>query len=258
MLVKVKEIYMRRIILFACVGMFMTACTSLQSHKSIELPQAKKINLETSKVKEKKAVFIPEIDIINPNLNFGVSNKPKNKDIKIDDKTIVDINKKIVKNHLAYVEKSEQPFTGTFVLKIGNHLQYTEQYNKGKLNGQKIWYSESGEIGMIEEYKDGVLDGNKSSYYRENGKIKSVIPYVAGELSGKMISYTSTGKIISQELFVDGSGEWKTYWDNELLKEEGTMKSGRKDGIWKNYNREGKLEKVTNYKFGKIVKREWL
>lgn len=254
---------MKKITISIFFGIMMSSCSSINksyfgfSEKKIELPNTKKIEVEVKKIEEQESKFIPEVDIINLKTNIIVNEAPKNKDIKIDNEKVVAISDKVIKNRVAYNKNSEKPFTGMFVLKIGTHLQYTEEYVDGVLSGTKVWYSEAGRIGMVEEYKNGILDGVKKSYYRDNGSLKVQIPYIKGVISGEMISYSKNGNVISKEKFNDGTGEWRVYWNNGKIKEEGRYEKGKKDGEWKIYNIDGKLEKKSIYKSGKIESNKW-
>ena len=47
-----------------------------------------------------------------------------------------------------------------------------------------------------------------------------------------------------------------TYHNNGYVKEEGILKMGQRDGIWKVYNDEGSHVETVTYANGKILKRQ--
>ena len=224
-------------------------------------PLTKK-NLSTEKKEETKKIvvdreeFIPQMDIINP--EFNVKFVDERSEIEIIEGKQVNISEKEVKKGIAYKKGESEPFTGTFVATIGLYNYYIEQYKDGKLNGNKIWYSEAGRIGLKESYVDGIKDGVQESYYRDTGNIHSKVNYVKGKISGDVIFYSNNGDILYQENFKNGTGLWKAYWSNEELKEKGNRVSGFPDGEWRFYTRKGELEKIIIYKKGALLSQEWL
>ncbi|MDA8670511.1 hypothetical protein N9L60_06095 [Flavobacteriales bacterium] len=73
-------------------------------------------------------------------------------------------------------------------------------------------------------------DGEFLSYY-ENGEIKEKGYYKNGEKNGVFFSYTKTGKILNEILYVDGliEGESKEYYESGQLKEKISYEKGRKN-----------------------------
>ena len=57
-------------------------------------------------------------------------------------------------------------------------------------------------------------------------------------------------------VFLSGCFQEKTYHDNGNLKSIGSLKDGKKEGEWKYYLENGKLEKIEHYEKGEIIKEE--
>ena len=48
-------------------------------------------------------------------------------------------------------------------------------------------------------------------------------------------------------------GEQKAFWQNGNLRLIGTIKSAKKDGLWKYYNEDGTLDVIETFKDGKKI-----
>ena len=69
------------------------------------------------------------------------------------------------------------------------------------------------------------------------------------------IFYYCNGQLESEGNWKNGKkdGLWKYYNKKGILKLESNWKNGKKDGLWKNYNKKGVLKSERNYKDGKRV-----
>ncbi|MGX6591297.1 toxin-antitoxin system YwqK family antitoxin [Cetobacterium ceti] len=281
----------KKILFFLGLGLLMSSCENLQLTNEIKKEPIKEekvaqgidnnfvdavIKVMNNDQREPKIQVEPEIQVDkNEGSDTIVEEKtaqPENimTPKQIDDEHIIaekvlkntkeqDIVDKIQgKDKLIYLRGSKEPFTGTFVSFIGLHRVYSEDYVNGELNGEKIWYGEKGEIGLIEPYKDNKLNGIQKTYHLSNGKIRSEITYVDGKVNGPIVWYSEQGNIIDKEAIVNGTGTWVSYWSNGQLREKGQYKNYRRIGSWKRYLKNGELEKEVNYKNGRTVKREWL
>lgn len=199
--------------------------------------------------------FLPQVDIISPQNNVKIITPLQRCNLNGVDE--VSIARKKIKNGKAYLENSSVPFTGTFYAYLGIKKLYSESYVAGLLDGSKIWYSEYGNIGLIERYSKGIRNGLEETYYRSTGKIKSKIPYINGKISGVVQWFDKDGNIIYSENFINGTGNWKSFWDNEQVKDIGRLVNGQKNGEWKSYMKNGDLEKKMIYKNGSLLKQHW-
>lgn len=240
------------IILLSLVG-----CTSVEKTQEplIKLPTVPRQSSIIKTVNEEE--FRPQSDIIHPTVNGSEMVESGVTEIKLNNIDQVSIAYKNVRNKLAYNGNSKTPFTGTFASVIGVHKHYTEEYKNGKLNGNKIWYSENGIVGMIEPYKDGKKNGTQKTFYRINGKIRSKIDYVNGRVMGTAEWFDKSGNSMYKSDLTKGSGPWVTYWDNGKIKEKGQMLNGYPNGEWKEYTNTGALEKIVRYRNGARIYQEW-
>ena len=100
---------------------------------------------------------------------------------------VVDISEKTYGNDkLVYVKGENKPFTGKFALFLGEIIESSEEYQNGKLHGEKIWYSDDGKVVMSENYNNDKLDGEQKAYYA-NGQVKSIIRYLDLKPITKMV-----------------------------------------------------------------------
>lgn len=175
---------------------------------------------------------------------------------KKDNLRVVDISEKVYgDDKLVYVKGESKPFTGKFALFLGEIIESSEEYQDGKLHGEKIWYSDDGKVVMSENYNNDKLDGEQRAYYT-NGQVKSIINYKNNKIVGLEV-YNQSGKTLHKENLSDGTGVWKTFWDNGKVMEEGRYKNWAKDGTWKRYQEDGTVDSVTVYEKGKQKSQTW-
>ena len=55
----------------------------------------------------------------------------------------------------------------------------------------------------------------------------------------------------------DGNGDWKFYWSNGQVSEEGKYRNGRKDGTWYKYREDGSIDTVIKYDNGRLLSESW-
>lgn len=159
-------------------------------------------------------------------------------------------------NKLMYIKGESEPFTGTLFLMVGDYLEYTEVYEHGVLQGDKTWYDPQGNIMMIESYVNGKIRGEQVTYY-PNTKIRSVITYYDNSIR-KIEWFDKEGRSIFREEYRNGTGRWKSYYDNGVtVHEEGYYVNGSRDGEWKFYNEKGNLVKKINYRMGTQIGISW-
>lgn len=144
---------------------------------------------------------------------------------------------------------------------IGNGSCYTIFYDQKKFkvsegelkdkkpNGLwKYYHFQSEHLMSIENYKNGVLNGEKIEYYK-NGQIAEKDNYSEGKLNGKHFRYAENGNLIEEFTYKNGSIEGKAnYYDNNgkiLIK--GNYKNGKKVGTWETYE-DGKLKRKESAK----------
>ncbi|MDR1832261.1 MAG: toxin-antitoxin system YwqK family antitoxin [Fusobacteriaceae bacterium] len=166
----------------------------------------------------------------------------------------LDFSNKDTINEIVYAKGEDEPFTGVFTAYIGNVIEYSETYVKGVLDGEEIWYS-NGKPNMVYVYKGGKLNGDSYMYY-EDGLVKNVQSYKNGNIVS-LVSYDRNGRVLHKSAFPDGTGNWKIFWDNGNVLEEGNYKGWKKDGQWKRYQSDGTVDNIKKYQNGKLTGESW-
>ena len=174
----------------------------------------------------------------------------------VDKNSIVDIYERKMKDKLAYKEGSDIPFTGVFGVVIDDKIESYEEYKNGVLDGETAYFAKGKQVKLLSEmYTKGKLNGQQKSYY-ENGKLKSIVYYSNDRING-IESYDRNGKLLHKSIFENGTGDWKFYWSNGKVSEEGKYKAWRKDGVWKKYREDGSLDTVIKYDNGRLLSEKW-
>ena len=174
----------------------------------------------------------------------------------VDKNSIVDFYDRRVKDKIAYKGDSDVPFTGVFGVVIDDKIVSYEEYKDGLLDGETAYFAKNKEIKLLSEmYTKGKLNGQQKSYF-ENGRLKSIVYYTNDRIKG-IVAYDRSGKLLHKSMFEDGTGDWKFYWSNGKVSEEGKYKSWRKDGIWKTYREDGSLDTVRKYDNGRLLSETW-
>ena len=115
-------------------------------------------------------------------------------------------------------------------------LLFDGEYLNGELNGDAKEYYTNGNIKFEGEYLYGYKLSGKE--YTEDNKLKFEGEYYLNKKwNGK--GYDKNGKIIY--ILNNGNGIIKKFHDNGMLKFEGEIKNGKKNGKGKEYDSEGNL-----------------
>lgn len=186
-----------------------------------------------------------------------VNDLPEETPTRVVDKSeIVDFYDREVRDKIAYKEGSSTPFTGVFGIVIDGKIESYEQYKNGLLDGETAYFSKDKEVKLLSEmYSKGKLNGPQKTYY-DNGKLKSIVYYKNDKIDG-IVEYDKSGKLLHKSIFENGSGDWKLYWSNGKVSEEGKYVSGRKDGVWKKYREDGSLDTILKYDNGRLLSEKW-
>lgn len=129
-----------------------------------------------------------------------------------------------------------------------NKIRREIPYKDGKENGTLTAYYNTGEVYLKQEYVNGELNG-KSTQYFANGDEMIKETYVDGENDGEYLELYRGGGFRTKGQYTDGkpSGHWEYYHKNGQLREEGDFKNGYRIGVWKRFAKNGKLSEETNY-----------
>jgi len=124
----------------------------------------------------------------------------------------------------AYLNDKKHDFWNVYN-KDGYYL-FKGNYINGKLNGECIWYKSEKEITARGFYNEGILTTKFETFY-PNGEIEEI------------------GSVINKSVI-----DWKLYYQNSVLKEQGKTINGFKEGEWKEFYENGKLKSAGTYKNG--------
>jgi antitoxin component YwqK of YwqJK toxin-antitoxin module len=123
-----------------------------------------------------------------------------------------------------------------------------------KRTGMWIQYGTNGDIGLINHYVDGELEGTVLRMtYRNQVDLKST--YQQGQLHGPWVSY-KFGKVIEERTYVQGKldGIVKMYDERTFkVKQEVEYKNGVQDGFFRYYDENGNVTLEYQYKNGEKV-----
>lgn len=122
-------------------------------------------------------------------------------------------------------------------------LEYKDDY----LNGKVLKY-EDGRLVLQSSYILNRLDGELKEYYRD-GNIKSISQYSLGKLHGKRENYFENGKISMVTHCIEDKldGKKEKYYENGQLEMEGYYCKNNMVGVWKWYDKDGKILKVKEF-----------
>ncbi len=118
----------------------------------------------------------------------------------------------------------------------------TGYYLNQKKDGEwKYFDKDSGQLLLVEENKDGKVNGWSKLYNPSNGVLAEETQYVDGQPEGQCKKYSDTGVLMMECQYRNGQldGPSKSYYASSALKEEGQYVQGVKTGVWKTYNEDG-------------------
>lgn len=137
-------------------------------------------------------------------------------------------------------------------------------YKQGKKDSIQVSFYETGIIKSEENDSMDVLTG-VSKYYNAQGKLQKQINFINGVESGLAKEFSSEGLVITLTTYRNGyivkeekinrtdrfgmrQGTWKELYENDSPKAEGFYKDGKRDGIFKEYDRNGRVVKKEEYR----------
>lgn len=132
-----------------------------------------------------------------------------------------------------------------FLAQNGKVISEGRMRGTTRIGQWKYYHKNSDKLLMTENYEDGILEGEKTTYF-DNGRVAEETFYRQGELHGERILYSEKGVILEQMNYVNGElhGPAKFFNGKGELLSEGNYKNDRHHGIWRYYeNGELKEEK---------------
>ena len=150
------------------------------------------------------------------------------------------------------------------VLYLNNCIMYEESYKDGKLDGKRTTWYQSGEIKSEVHYLLSKRQGEDTTWY-ENGQKKAQNHYINGKKEGKSTTWYKNGQKKSEVNYKDNTKDGKkTEWyGNGQKKSEGNYKPGNagftvfypvhKEGKFTTWHENGQIKSEVNYKDGKFI-----
>lgn len=148
----------------------------------------------------------------------------------------------------------------------GSKVKYARQLNTmgqveiqgfvedGKKTGQWIQYGPEGDIILINNYIDGLLEGTAMRMTFRN-QVDLKLNYKRGKLDGPWVAY-KFGKVVEERQYANDKleGVAKTYDERTFkLKQEVQYKDGLQDGYFRYYDEAGNMTLEYQYKKGEKV-----
>lgn len=157
-------------------------------------------------------------------------------------------------------------------------LMKTIHYVDGLEEGLAKEYAKDGRITQLISYKKGFISNRERinrydrqgkkhgawKYFYDNGELRLECIYKHGLLNGYYKEYDAEGTLLNAYKFVEGEKQEfveeftkldvKTeYYPDGNIKIKATYKDDKPEGIWREYNDEGEIEKSYIYKNGMII-----
>lgn len=149
--------------------------------------------------------------------------------------------------------KSKNKLTDPYVLTDGQ-LYYVynedESSNFYPREGRRNTYYESGKKSAETKYENNHETGVWIEWF-ENGNKFSETPYLLGEINGNRREWNQKGRLVSECNYINGleDGECYTKYHNNpnIYIYHGYFKNGKKIGLWREWDENGKIIKNSNY-----------
>jgi antitoxin component YwqK of YwqJK toxin-antitoxin module len=140
-------------------------------------------------------------------------------------------------------------------------------YLEGMKHGFRKQYLDDETI--VEEWKTDTLINSIQAFFK-TGELKRATPIADGKPHGLEKEFNKTGLVIAVAKYYAGvmgkrefinrtdkfglqQGNWKYFWENGNLKEEGTYQNGKKQGYFKYYDEDGNFKNVEKYDQDNLV-----
>lgn len=152
--------------------------------------------------------------------------------------------------------------------KIANNITYYKngmkmaegRYNDKKKDGIWKYYIDEKNNRLVssENYDNGILDGESSTYYPDSGKPAEIIFYKNGRKNGKLIKYFPEGQLMTESQYLNGEpiGDFIHYHPNGQIQITGKYKNGEQVGEWKYFDENGKKIEEEDFKATDIETKE--
>ncbi|MEX1002318.1 MAG: toxin-antitoxin system YwqK family antitoxin [Crocinitomicaceae bacterium] len=143
-------------------------------------------------------------------------------------------------------------------------LKWSYEYENDKKNGCAKKYDSLGNVIQETFYVNDEKQGEEIHFFAD-GQRKKVITYNQGKEEGLALEYNEEGTVITEELYDNGylkrkekfnrydeegnkTGVWRSYFDNGNIKTEISYSGGKKEGVSKLFDKDGKLVSINKMK----------
>jgi len=135
-------------------------------------------------------------------------------------------------------------------------------FENDKKNGCAMRFDSLGNKTEEVFFVNNIIHGERVTFY-PGGAIKGTINYENGNETGMAYEYAPDGTIITEELYDSGwlkehneynrtdsngkkTGKWRTFYPDGTLKSEANYKDGQMSGIFKEFDKKGKLVDINS------------
>lgn len=127
-----------------------------------------------------------------------------------------------------------------------NIVSEGKEVNKLREGPWKYYHKASKVIMILENYKNGKLDGTRTVYY-PSGKVVDETIYKKGLKEGVYKKYSETGIVMENSFFKNGEYDGEAVYKdpNDFVVAKGMFKNGKKVGMWQFFIN-GKLNSEEN------------
>jgi antitoxin component YwqK of YwqJK toxin-antitoxin module len=143
-------------------------------------------------------------------------------------------------------------------------LTATYEYANDLKNGCARQFDSLGTVTQEAFYIDDKKQGEELWYFAD-GSVQKQLVYQDGDVNGIVLEYNEDGIVITEQEYSNGhlrrkeefnrydddgkkTGVWRDYFDNGNIKTEINYRGGKKDGITKEFDEDGKLIDISTMK----------
>jgi len=136
-----------------------------------------------------------------------------------------------------------------FFSQRGDTISKGIEVNRKKEGEWKYFHNRSSKIMMLENYVNGLVEGERVSYY-DNGVVSEKLNFLNGKKHGKQLVYSVKGVLIKEFTYENDllNGINKYYTGRGILAIEGMYKNDKKTGSWKYYDNAGNFIREKYYR----------
>jgi uncharacterized protein len=142
-------------------------------------------------------------------------------------------------------------------------------YREDVKNGVERSFDVTGKLSEEYTNENNIRQGPARAFY-PSGELWKTWQFVNNKEEGKLTEYAKDGRVITLITYRNGfmyasekinrydesgqrTGTWKDLYPNQQIKEEGNWTSGKRNGVFKFYDRKGFLEKIEKYVNGELA-----